>query len=571
MKNIQILIVSLVVAITPAAGHATVIDSLIISDEYESSAYLQSPVFASRAGKSSNSKGGLFKVEYEWPSGVTEEWQDMVKTSFCLAADFWNPYLDGDSIRINVKFDSDQEKDAITTVYFSQSGLYETSYTLPLFRKKLGAALLLNESYDAVIKLKGNTDWTIGIGEEAGGKSLTLAFIRSIAASMGFGSALSMDSRNRIFRPTNYYSSFDSLIVNGNGDLLRSIPFGNTATAQSAIKEYIQSINFPVYAIQADTDHKLYAPNPFEKDISLRFFDGGNSIMSYPMPDSLEFAVDGITDEIMRTIGWENFNPVEILWDDSESTGLASAYEANTFYLDSSGSNVTSYQWTCTLTLSSGAKQVYSTSTNSQFTIPAIADETLYEHTPNGEINAIIEFSGIVDGGECHASKTQPLQLKPRILTTSPNFMFTSNESLEYFYTIDFDLKYEGCYYIYVLVRPMYSSAATAYYFRTPYIAHVTLQDVDLWAGARVTVRAANPYGTVTKVFNVNAPASSRTEHITEIPSQDYQESSPLEVYDSKGYFVHIPSGRNRLTLKDNGIYILKNPKTREAKKYMAK
>lgn len=510
MKKISYLHIPLAFTLLPCMANATATDTLVFSDNYESSVYLQTPVFASRAGKASNSKGGLYKVAYEWPSGASDEWKDMVETCFSIAADFWNPFLDGDSIRLHVLFDSNQSEDAITSVFILQNDTYETSYPLTIYRKRIDPTVLPNEQYDAEVVLKGDTNWTIGVGEEAGGKSLTLAFIRSIAATMGFGSSLNLDSRNRVNRPTSYYSLFDSLVVNGNGVWLRDIQFGTNATAQSTIRNYVQAVDYPVYVAQADSAHKLYTPNPFEKDISLRFLDGGSSVMSYPRPDSLEFAIDGVTNDIMEKMGWKSGSTVDIAWYDSESTGMASAYESNTFYLDAGGSTVTSYQWTCTLTLSDGTAHVYATSTGSQITVPAIADETLYEHTPEGEINALIEFTGMVDGDECHAVRTQPLQLKPRILTVSPNFVFTAHESLEDFYTIDFDLKYEGCYYIYVLAKPWYSSAATAYYFRTPYIAHVTLHNVDLWAGAKVTVRAVNPYGTVTKTFNVYAPTPPR-------------------------------------------------------------
>ena len=243
MKKISYLHIPLAFTLLPCMANATATDTLVFSDNYESSVYLQTPVFASRAGKASNSKGGLYKVAYEWPSGASDEWKDMVETCFSIAADFWNPYLDGDSVRVSVIFNDNQNEDVTTVVQHSQHSQYECSYPLTLYRKRFSETGAVHSPYDGVISLKTYGNWTIGIGDEAGGRSLTLAFIRSVAAVLGFGSSLTLDSRNRISRPTNYYSSFDSLIVNGNGVWLRDIPYGLSTTYQTGIRNFVQSVD----------------------------------------------------------------------------------------------------------------------------------------------------------------------------------------------------------------------------------------------------------------------------------------------------------------------------------------
>ncbi|MBQ8127095.1 MAG: hypothetical protein IJ176_01705 [Prevotella sp.] len=493
--------------------YASVIDTVTFVDNNVPTATFKTPTAASRSRRPMVGRGGFVNVEVAaWPSEKSLSWQSMVETSIKLACDLWANYLEyGDSIKLLLRFDSAQTDDIKTTVFYTNSDGSDICYPYSLQRKLYPSDVDSSIQYDAEVAVNPNATWHLGMGDANGGKNLTLAVMRSISAAMGFGSSFRIDSRNRIVRKCIAYVIFDHYVRNALGEYLKDIPLSSGNATSQAISDFVQSRRGSLCFDTGSATYSLYAPDPFENDKSLRYIDVPNSLMSVAMPDSIDLEVDPATIDILETLGWNltTTASLEIVCEDADSTGTASAYQPHRCYLSSTNLQFSSQEWTCLFPDTNGIYQTVATSDSAEIYTPIIADANQYDITADGEVKAIILFEGTAGSEHYQAKRQVWLQLKPQISYISAP-VFTPSVMTEGDYSVDLDVKYEGCYYLYVTVRPQYAPYQTIYYSESPYFTHFHFDDVDFWGNVRITFTGVNAYGNTTRTIVLNAPAGSR-------------------------------------------------------------
>ena len=493
--------------------YASTIDTVTFVDNNVPTATFKTPTAASRSRRPMVGRGGFVNVEVAaWPSEKSLSWQSMVETSIKLACDLWANYLEyGDSIKLLLRFDSAQTDDIKTTVFYTNSDGSDICYPYSLQRKLYPSDVDSSIQYDAEVAVNPNATWHLGMGDANGGKNLTLAVMRSISAAMGFGSSFRIDSRNRIVRKCIAYVIFDHYVRNALGEYLKDIPLSSGNATSQAISDFVQSRRGALCFDTGSATYSLYAPDPFENEKSLRYIDVPNSLMSVAMPDSIDLEVDAATIDILETLGW-NLTPtasLEIICEGVDSTGTASAYQPHRCYLSSTNLQFSSQEWTCLLPNSSDEYQPIATSDTADIYTPVISNASQYNLTSDGEVKAVILFEGIADGQHYKAERQVWLQLKPNISYISEPEL-TPSDMTEGDFSVDLDVKYEGCYYLYTTVRPQYAPYQTVYYSDSPYFTHFHFDDVDFWGNVRITFTGVNAYGNTTKTIVLNAPAGSR-------------------------------------------------------------
>lgn len=494
-------------------AYASIIDTITFVDNNIPTIRFKAPSAALRSRRPIKGRGGSISIEVcRWPSDRGEAWQEMVKTSISLACDAWSNYLEyGDSIRLRLLFDPAQSEEIKTSVLFGNFDS-NVSYPFTLLRKLYSVGYTEDNNYDANVTINSNIDWNIGVGGDGvGGKNLTLALMRSIAATMGFGSSFMLDRRNRIVRNCNNYVIYDFYVWNSMNECLADFPFPEGTLASSIVSDFVQSRRGSLCFDTGSATYSLYAPDPFENDKSLRYIDVPNSLMSVAMPDSIDLEVDPATIDILETLGWNltTTASLEIVCEDADSTGTASAYQPHRCYLSSTNLQFSSQEWTCLFPDTNGIYQTVATSDSAEIYTPIIADANQYDITADGEVKAIILFEGTAGSEHYQAKRQVWLQLKPQISYISAP-VFTPSVMTEGDYSVDLDVKYEGCYYLYVTVRPQYAPYQTIYYSDSPYYTHFRFDDVDFWGNVRISFTGVNAYGNTTRTIVLNAPAGSR-------------------------------------------------------------
>lgn len=488
-------------------ANAIELDTITFSDNYVAGKFYLPPTATSRRQMVSNRRRGYIKTNVDsilWPTDATEEAKDAVR--FCLqeAAETWEKYLDTDTISVSLKFDDSIDADVRTLVAY---GGISNGTLYPLSLKRHLGLENSNSSADATIIIKDINSWQTGYDRSNYvKKNLTLAFMRSIALAMGFGSSVFRNEQG-IITVKRAYSPTDKLISTLSGSRLSDIQT-SYGRPNNSLSNYVQGGEGELYVMTDDSQHKLYAPAAFDDYASLKYLDESGSIMSYSLPDSIENVIDGITIELLNAIGWALLTPmngtgIAIESDDIDSTGIASAYVQHTFHLTGDTNGLTSYHWTLELPLMSGGMST-THSYGTTFTVPAITNDSNYKCTSDGCIEGKISFNGISGANSVNAEYHLMLELKPRIL--QPKLVnITPCDYDEDYYDADLYVSYYGSHYLFVTTEEELSTFQASYYSATPYYACIHLTDIDSWGDTWVTITARNAYGS--KSISIVIPA----------------------------------------------------------------
>lgn len=153
--------------------------------------------------------------------------------------------------------------------------------------------------------------------------------LRALAHCFGFGSTLK-NSRPSVGA---YFSVFDQFIVNSNNVKFADLSNNN----RDEVKEYVTSDN--VYWKNGPTAYKLYARSSYDSDLSLKYFDSENELMSHDfIAQAGNRNIDNKVTKIMEDIGWNILleNPLIIKSHNLDDiTGLGNANMSYSFYYQS--------------------------------------------------------------------------------------------------------------------------------------------------------------------------------------------------------------------------------------------
>lgn len=495
---------------------------------------------AKRIRASKRSGGGEIILKYMDETPVSDE----LITSLNVATDIWRDYIPyGKTLKLNVYFDDTLESDIKLSVLYQINPNNGLIYPAPLLR-----AILPDDNtndYDAKIYINTTKDWSFGIGEENAYKSknLTLAFAQCICKCLGFGTSL--NENNKI---NGSLSIFDNYLHAGEHKLADYVSDSN------ALKQFATGNLGDVYFSSSDINVKLYTPETFDNNYSMRYIEDEKSFMGYNRNNKTQdLFIDDLTLNILNELGW-NFLQKEkyaIVSDDIDSTGITSAYIPHEFYITPNTVNFTNIKWELNLTLADGSSTTFCSSNDKIFSIPEMSNPDLYAHTIEGDIRGIITFEGVTNGEI--VSLTYPIifELKPRII--SAKVISTNVNNDPYYFDAVVEIRYEGSHYINAYVEEEYSPYLVSYYSSTPYCSKIHLTNIALWGGAWFDITVRNEYGSDNYVLDLSENVGTGIN----TPEKINNEISHIEIYNLQGQLVGIYNDSSYMDLP-KGMYVIK-------------
>lgn len=508
------------------------------------------PSDSSKSLRLSSMRGGKIKQE------VSSEIPDSLQTAVRIAKEVWEAYI-SDSLNVKIEYVSLSDIDTKVEVKYQLNIDDNIYYPLCLFRK-------LNpddssEKIDATIKINKNTNWRVGLGDYyvPNTKNLSYAMLQSFATVLGFTSSVKKDKRGNFkFNFINKISVFDKLIFSNSGERLENI----SSTSSTAISDFVQQDSGYLYVLKANEKYKLYAPEVYDEYKSLMYMLDTESLMYYNETDdstNKDLIVDDVTIDILNAMGWNIPNKdFRIVGRDIDETGIASAYTNHTFYIQSTGMNITNHSWEYRLPLKSGGYVTIATATSQEFTIPAIINADIYEQTLEGDIRGVITFTGLYDNEEIKDTYNITLELEPCILSAEV-VDISQSDNYDDFYNAIVDVYYTGCHYLYAYVEEEYSSYMNTYYSDRPYYTQLRLNDIDGYGYAWINIVVRNNYGSDNVILEIpyQTFATRSIKEINMINNNDY---AKIEVWDIDGKYYGSITTIKDLQKFDNDMLILK-------------
>lgn len=488
---------------------------------------------------------------------ATDIWESAVEAQYPLKIGIeYAPLSSGDDILVEVKYKPDKLKKTIfpLTLYY---GIEHTG-TPPS-----------SVSDYATIKINSLKDWECGCDTNytLGRKNLIYAMLRAYAISLGFGSSVHLKQDGGglpfvVFGYNRYYSPFDKLIYRSDGKWLSGVD--NIGYRYN--QDLTDFVNIPagvnVYADDRQhPDFKLYAPAVYEPYRSLIYLDNPSSLLHYDLStEAKSFAIDDTTIDLIKSIGWEMSNDVEITPTTGDLLGgVASAYQTHSFKLKSF-EGVSSRSWIYQLPLKNGGMDTVCTGTGDVFTIPAIQNEGKYQLNINGDIYGRILFCGIKNGKTVTDTYRISLELKPRIFYAYiDNRVITDQYGL--YNDITFYVAYSGSDHIDYSVEQEDALIIRDYTINNPFHGYGKASHIVVTNWCWVTFKVENKYGAVTYELEIppymNEPEGQRMNADATLSDVGYDYINVFKLEKANFANLGTVDGESELQLLPAGMYAL--------------
>ncbi|MCM1317459.1 MAG: hypothetical protein NC241_04705 [Bacteroides sp.] len=398
------------------------------------------------------------------------------------------------------------------------------------------ASQILNRPYgnidspDGIIVFNSNINWNCSFTTDASSEfNLPTMTLRGITRCLGFGSSIveEEEGSNDSFNFVQGYPTFFDKILHCNGTSLFDMEGYSMAMAN-----FVTSEN--VYAT-ANNSYKIYAPRIYVPDMSLRYFDDTNSLMSYSFGEGhIDLSIDDRTIDVLNKMGWEIPSyELKIKCDDISDDGIGSSYSTHTFSLVKNKEIISNHNWKFLLKDKSGTYTTIETSTTENFTIGKISNPSNYYVNVNGDLEGRIECEYTINGEKYSASAfILSLELKPTIISID-NLSIINNGPYKFYLT--FNINYVGADYVTVEIEEEYNTSLRNYRFEEPYFAHVKTGNITTLNYSWVTINAKNKYGTSYKTLEY-APTYKNGSTINTSLSSGITEE--IQLYNTSGNIV---------------------------------
>ncbi len=492
-----------------------------------------------------SSSGGNIEVNFD------ETLPDSIKTAIIAAKKLWESKLHNKQpIVINVVFEALEEDIGMSA---------EVGYNYTSDFKSIPSALqaqIVDNSYGSIdspdgwISLNPDINWNCSFSKNAASDyNLPTMILKGIARCLGFGSCITEEKENQFANYWEYPIDFDGLL-HYNGKSLNDI-----AGLSQEMTDAVTSDN--VYAHTETQQYKIYAPKQFKPDLSLRYFDDENSLMSaYLGKGNVSLNVDNKTIDILNAIGWDlPISDIRIQCDNISGDGIGSCNEAHTFSLLRNGENITSYAWRFLLKDKKGDFIQIKTGTTETFTISRIDNPEDYFVNINGDLEGLIECDYALEGLQNSADPfSLSLEQKPTILSVD-NIRIVSKD--QYAFSLLLDVRYTGADYLYVEIEEEYDSSLQNYRFDEPYIAHVKTGNISNLYYSWVTILAVNKYGETSETIEFEPTYGARAEQASERRISQTSDITQIKLYDLNGNIIFDGSPNDfKNTIVEPGFYI---------------
>lgn len=509
-----------------------------------------------KARRTSNMRGGFIKVNF-----MDDNMPDSLKCAIEIAQDIWSSYMNiGDSLILDVYFNNTIAADIQTSVNWAILGSDTYYHPVSLYRSMKMIDPSENKySFDAKVIINSGLDWCIGNGVSDQPKKLLFAMLQCIGRGLGYASTVKKDKRGINFTFKNGMSRFDAMIFSEDDKRMENL----SVHELDELTDLVQQESGFLYVMKKSDSYKIHAPKIFDTSKSLNYSLNPSSIMYYANRGDCELTIDDITLDILHGVGWGfgQMTPrVEIIGENIDSTGIASAYKSHRFYLKPTDKVLSNHQWHCMLPLKDGGYDTIMTSSNTDIVIPAIASENPYKRTIEGDIRAIITYSGKDGEVNVSASYNLTLELKPLIEIRGVNL--TANSYDDTFYDVVVDVSYKGCHSLLGYVEEEYTSSYISCVSNTPYYTQLRFNAIDSWGTAWIHIEANNTYGSTTYVYEIPvgteyANGRKKTKSFMDVLNMGGAQYV-IEAYDISGKYIGTVHNKHELAGIEKRPLILK-------------
>lgn len=263
-----------------------------------------------------------------------------------------------------------------------------------------------------------------------------------------------------------------------------------------------------------------------------------------------------------------------IVSNDIDSTGIASAYIAHSFEIESE--YTTTGNWTFWLPNTENEYVQISYKNNSKaFTIEPISNKDKYKKDSNGNIVGIVKCSVYNNGVEHTAEYSVTFEFKPVITNiVIKQIIPQSNGQMSDIY---FDVYYAGADYLKMAIEREYSVGIRTSLIREPYIAHLKASNIYNSIYSWIRIIASNEYGTAVKTLEIspegNVAILDGEYDITKIQNYHIFADAEMTVVSLSGNVLYRGYDLNEFKKSHTGLYLIiskdKNGKTRSRKCFL--
>ena len=451
-----------------------------------------------KARRTSSKRGGNIIIQY-----TGDDMPDSLKQAVLIAKDVWSGYMNiGDSLTLGICYNDTTGFDISTEMGYRQLCPEGVNYPISICRN-LQLDGLDEFLVDATIHVNSNTPWSVGLSYGDEPNKLLFAMLQHIGRSLGYGSSVKKKGSRISFGLTNAISVFDSLIFSDDGRYMKDIPVKSTASQVAQLKNFVQQENGYLYALKESEEYKIYAPSVFDVQKSLKHSCDSNSVMYHGNRINGNLSIDNATIELLSTIGWDfgKTTPIEIVGEGIDSTGIASGLQSHRFYVESHGRTLTNHEWLYMLPLQDGGYDTIMVSFAEDIVTPVVSANDRYSRTVDGDICALIMYSGICDNTKLTASYSLTLEFSPFIkqclVTLAPNSIDDT------YYDATVEVFYDGGNYLHGYVEEEYGYTANTVFSTTPYYTRMVFEGIDSWGYAWINIIARNEYGSDTYTIEI--------------------------------------------------------------------
>lgn len=243
----------------------------------------------------------------------------------------------------------------------------------------------------------------------------------------------------------------------------------------------------------------------------------------------------GITPHGVNSFDQNAVNPeITIECEDISDNGHASAYFSYKFFIKESNLPIVDPTWTLKMTLKDGSIENVNLQDNGlSCTTPIIENEDRYKINVDGDIEAQLQFSCMLNGKE---EKTIPFKidfgLKPLIEYAViekivDHYPYAS-------YDAHYKVKYRGADIIEISLEEEYGGAVRSWYSREPYVTYGIVTSITSPFCAWIDFEARNKYGK--SLYTIELGPYGEVVGIDDVVIN--QTDDQFEVYNLHGIFI---------------------------------
>lgn len=520
--------------------------------------YDVAPDYANNPSKSS--------AKNEWINVIFDEnMPDSIQASVILAKQQWEKRMpDAMPVYIYAEYiPLSSDISVETTVgYYAGDGEMSgcpSSLASQIFHQSTSS----EESLDGIISFNSSLHWNCDVSayRHEGYNAFTMA-LRSFAKCFGFGSGI---CKSQTPLHGNYYTTKDGFFTYYDKNLRTPNEFLYTIPILSSdFNKYVQNGPLVVWGASGDKwmlppRYKVYTSMVFSEGISLSTLNEASSLMYYGIGEGDKFTyIDKATASILNYLGWKftaEYAESEITATGFDGRNVGSAYLPHILSLTNvSQSTEIEYEWEMFLKKENGLFSLFTTDSNSTFTIPEIDAPNSYQINSDKELEAIIRCSYkrndttyVTPFFHCY------LDLKPRILSIDD---VTITNKPDYIYSVSFYVRYCGSDHVHVEADNENSSYVERFDFYQPEYAHVEVPRMDEFVANWIIVSVQNEFGTATE--QLDFPATYDPYASTIRNESAAQQLVSAQIYKTDGFLVY--SGKESATAIQHmspGIYII--------------